>query len=82
MSMLIRSISGVRGITPNHLNDSIIKSYAQAFIPSFQMELSIAEETLDHREKTFYIYFIANSFYLVEMLLFVILFRLQLYNLW
>ena len=29
--MLIRSISGVRGITPNHLNDSIIKSYAQAF---------------------------------------------------
>ena len=29
--MLIRSISGVRGITPTYLNDLTIKSYAQAF---------------------------------------------------
>ena len=38
------------------------------FIPSFLMELSIAEEILDHLEKTFYIYSTVNSFYLADVI--------------
>jgi hypothetical protein len=42
--MLIRSISGVRGITPNHLNDSIIKSWKYCPLKgSYSLHIQLTE---------------------------------------